>query len=328
MSASVSASRLQDFATTPHTLENGIRGEIFTLDSHSPAHWADIISGANGPPVKLAAQLFMPAKVRGPVPAVILVPGSTGVNRAHARHAASLSSHGIAAFIVDSFGGRGISHTYHDQRPMTFAAGTYDVLVAARRLMDEARIRADRIGAMGPSRGGSAVLQAAMQPVAHAVLGGKRELRAVLPMYPSGIFQFLNPKTGGTAIRVSMGDADKWTLLSTVQGYVNAIRLCGGDISLKVWRDAEHSFDRPDVPLTFIEDGLESTRAPIYYLSDQGHFHDLQTGLEDPTLTEHELRITIHDRYGHKGCSLGSKPGQPEMFTEDMLRFFKSTLLE
>ena len=88
MGDAVSAARLQDFDRVAHVLANGIRGEIVALDSHSPLHWADIVSGANGMPVRVWAQLFIPRNASGPVPAVVLVPGSTGINTTHARHAA------------------------------------------------------------------------------------------------------------------------------------------------------------------------------------------------------------------------------------------------
>ena len=91
--------------------------------------------------------------------------------------------------------------------------------------------------------------------------------------------------------------------------------------------DAEHSFDRPEVPLTFIPDGVESTRAPVYYLDEHANFYDLYSGKSNPLLTGSELRTEIHDRFGHEGCTLGAKPGQPELFTEDMLSFFRRTLI-
>lgn len=324
--ADVQSARIQDFSGTPIQLENGIVGSILEFESGTPDAWFQIVSGKGMAPARVQMQLFLPQR-QGRHALVFLIPGSTGINRAHVRHANSLTDSGIAACIVDSFGSRGITHTYHDQRQLTFSAGTYDLLRAAATMMKDERIDADRMGAMGPSRGGTSALQAAMTPLAEAVLGRGNAFRAVLPMYPSGIFQFLTPHTGKTSIRVTMGDSDKWTLLSAVQGYCNAIRLCGGDVALKVWRDAEHSFDRPDVPLTFIPDGLESTRAPVYYLDEQGHFYDLYTGQSNPTLTESALRAEIHERFGHEGCTLGSKPGQPEMFTQDMLTFFKSKLL-
>ncbi len=324
--ADVNSARIPDFSGTPIRLDNGIEGQILEFESGTPDTWSQIITGKGLTRLQVHLQLFIPPG-EGRRALVFLIPGSTGINRAHVRHANSLTGQGIAACIVDSFGSRGITHTYHDQRQLTFSAGTYDLLRAAATLMQDRRINAEALGAMGPSRGGTSVLQAAMTPLAEAVLGKGNAFKAVLPMYPSGIFQFMTPHTGRTAIRITMGDSDKWTLLSAIQGYCNAIRLCGGDIALKVWRDAEHSFDRPDMPLTFVPDGLESTRAPVYYLDEQGNFYNLYTGLPDPSLTEADLRKEIHLRFGHEGCSLGSKPGQPELFTEDMLAFFKDKLL-
>ena len=41
---------------------------------------------------------------------VLLVPGSTGINTSHLKHAATLTCAGIGC-VIDSFGARGITHT-------------------------------------------------------------------------------------------------------------------------------------------------------------------------------------------------------------------------
>ena len=226
--------------------------------------------------------------------------------------------------MVDSFGARGITHTY-DQRLLTYSAGTYDVLAAANPDgLGRGRLRAHRRD--GPSRGGSAVLQAAMRPLADAVLGRQNGLRAVLPMYPSGVFQFFRPAVGATRIGIAMGDVDRWTLLSTVQGYAQAIRLSGGDVRVTVWPGAAHSFDREDVPITCVEQGVESTLAPVYYLSDLGYFCDSNGENEDYALTESALRDRIHQQYGRQGVLAGQRPGQPASFTQFLVEFFGSAL--
>lgn len=306
-------------------LANGICGIPKKIQSKTPNNFSDIVSGTAGGDVALNAQIFYPLNITGPVPIVILVPGSTGINTSHLKHATTLTSIGIGACVLDSFGPREITQTYHDQRLLTFSAGTYDVLAATAHLMKLDRVDPERIGAMGPSRGGFAVLQAAMRPLADAVLGHEKALCAVLPMYPSGVFQFFKPDTGRTKIGIAMGDGDRWTLLSTAQAYAHSIRLCGGNIRMNVWHDADHSFDREDVPVTYVETGVESTRAPIYYLNDRGYFCDSNGENENTELTEEALRAYIHDRYGNKGSWLGSRPGQPETFTQYLTDFFSNS---
>jgi dienelactone hydrolase len=327
MSDNLSSASVTVSATEPLVLANGIRGIPRVIPSRTPQHFSEIVSGTAQGAVTLNAQAFLPDGADGPVPMVLLVPGSTGINTSHLKHAATLTCAGIGACVVDSFGARGITHTYHDQRLLTYSAGTYDVLAAARTLMDWDAVDSARIGAMGPSRGGSAVLQAAMRPLADAVLGRQNGLRAVLPMYPSGVFQFFRPAVGATRIGIAMGDVDRWTLLSTVQGYAQAIRLSGGDVRVTVWPGAAHSFDREDVPITYVEQGVESTLAPVYYLSDLGYFCDSNGENEDYALTESALRDRIHQQYGRQGCWLGSAPGQPASFTQFLVEFFGSALL-
>lgn len=324
----VQRAKVRNFGSEPIRLENGAIGRICKFESQTPAHWAHIIDGTGGPKVTLDGQLFLPAGATKPSPVVIVVPGSTGVNTSQIGHARTLTSMGIGAFVVDYFSARGIIDTYKDQRQLTFCAGSYDVLAATAFLMDRPEIDARRIGAMGGSRGGTQVIKAATRQLADVVLGKGRALRSVLSQYPSGIFQFASPRTGDTVLRIVMGDSDKWTMVSVVQGYANAIRLCGGRISMRIWRDAEHSFDRPETPLHFLPEGVETSQAPVYFLNDQGQFLSQETNEPLPGLTEVQLRLDVHARFAKSGCSLGSKPGQPESFKEDMTTFFKQTLLQ
>ena len=69
-----------------------------------------------------------------------------------------------------------------------------------------------------------------------------------------------------------------------------------------VWPGAAHSFDREDVPITYVEQGVESTLAPVYYLSDLGYFCDSNGENEDYALTESALRDRIHQQYGRQGA--------------------------
>lgn len=326
--AGMSSAKISNFDTEALVLSNGIKGELFSVESRTPQHWADVIDGnvlRSSASVAIPAQLFLPRNAQK-APVVVFAVGSSGVNNSHTLYAQMLTDMGIGACLTDSFGPRGISVTYHDQRQLTYSASTYDLLVVIRALMAMDRINPERIGAIGPSRGGTAVLQASMRQLADPVLGAGRGLHAVLSMYPSGMFQFLNPDIGNTRIRVSMGDADRWTPLASAQAYANSIRLRGGRIDMNVYRDGEHSFDRADIPVMFVEDGVEFSRAPLCFISDNGYFCDFN-GKEYRDINEREMRQDLHERFSHRGCSIGSKPGQPERFAEELKAFFQETLL-
>ena len=185
------------------------------------------------PRVTVDGKLFLPASDNrantGKLPLVMIVPGSLGVAPSHLSHAETLTRAGLATFVLDSFGARGVTSTVANQTQFSFAASAYDVLAAWKVLAGLPEIDAARIGAQGHSRGGSAVLTAATRRFADAVVGPGSGLSGVLAAYPWSGHQFCDPRTGATTIRVLMGDADEWCSPMQVQGHCQAIRISGGN---------------------------------------------------------------------------------------------------
>jgi dienelactone hydrolase len=209
-----------------------------------------------------------------------------------------------------------------NQTQYSFAASAYDVLAAWRVLAALPEIDPARIGAQGHSRGGSAVLTASTRRFADAVLGPGRGLAAVLAAYPWSGHQFLDPRIGGTRLRVLMGDRDEWCSLQQVQGHLQAIRLTGGEVSLRVFGGAAHSFDR-GTPLVRVADAAVAPGAPTTYLADDGACIHPLTGRPDFALTDRDVAVYgLKAGYGVKGAGLGSREGEAAAFREDMLAFW------
>jgi dienelactone hydrolase len=199
----------QPFHERVVTLNNGIVGRAVAFASANPRHYEDIVQKRDMPAVTLHAKLFVPRGVTK-APAVIIAPGSGGVNPWMLVHAKALTDSGIAVLLVDPFGGRGVRDTIAGQGQFSFAASTWDVFAAMRALEREADIDTTRLGAMGFSRGGISVLQAAVRPLAEAALGPGKALRAVVAGWPWCGFQFADPHTAPTAVRFAVADADNW----------------------------------------------------------------------------------------------------------------------
>ena len=79
----------------------------------------------------------------------MIVPGSLGVAPSHVAHAEALTRAGLATFVLDSFGARGVTSTVANQTQFSFAASAYDVLAAWKVLASLPEIDATRIGAQG-----------------------------------------------------------------------------------------------------------------------------------------------------------------------------------
>ena len=308
-------------------LANSVVGRPIVFGTANPANYHEAISRSQTMArCEIDGQLFLPKGAARKVPAVIVVPGSLGVGPAHMAHAERYNALGVATFVIDPFGSRGVTSTVSNQAQYSFAASAHDVLAAVKVLAERPEIDATRIGAQGHSRGGSAVLTAAMERLAATVLDPTLRLRAVYAAYPWCGHQFLDPDTGRTRVRAIIGDRDDWCLPQQVQGYMQAIRLRGGDVSFRLVADAAHSFDR-EMPLTKIEEASVAPGAPTAYIADDGAFLHPVRGVADASITDIDLMYyAIAAGYGVRGANFGSKPGQPELFREDATAFWKAAL--
>ena len=310
------------------TFASGVTGRNLDVPSASPLNYYQALSTpADMPRTVVDGNLFLPAaeRPRGGWPLVIVAPGSLGVDETHLRHADALTTAGLAVFVLDSFGARGITSTVTNQTQYSFAASAWDVLAAWRVLSALPEIDAGRIGAQGHSRGGAAVLTAATRRFADAVLGRGVGLTAVLAAYPWSGHQFLDPAVGATRIRVLMGDRDDWCSVQQVQGHLQAIRLAGGDVSLRLFGGAAHSFDR-EISIRRIEDARVAPGGPTAYIADDGAYVHPLSGA-DPKLTDRDVAVyNLKAGYGVRGATLGSTGRQAAEFREDMLEFWSTAL--
>jgi len=317
------------------TFASAVTGRNLEVPSASPLNYHQAVSAqAEMSRAVVDGKLFLPAAAPRPPgaarpggwPLVIVVPGSLGVDATHLAHAETLTGAGLAVFVLDSFGARGITSTVTNQTQYSFAGSAWDVLAAWRVLSTLPEIDATRIGAQGHSRGGSAVLTAATRRFADAALGPGLGLAAVLAAYPWSGHQFLDPAVGATRIRVLMGDRDDWCSVQQVQGHVQAIRLTGGEVSLRLFGGAEHSFDRA-MPVFRIADARVAPGAPTAYLAADGAYVHPLTGRADPALTDRDVAVYgLKAGYGVRGASLGGKDSEATEFRDDMLTFWSEAL--
>ena len=306
----------------------GVRGVTIDVPSANPlSYWQAISEPAAMPRVSLDGKLFVPSGARGRVPVVAIVPGSLGIAATHLTHAETLLGLGIAAFVLDPFGPRGVTSTVANQTQFSFAASAFDVAATVAVLAKRPEIDPARIGLQGHSRGGSAVLTAVTRRFCEAVHDRTLSVRAVLAAYPWCGHQFLDPDVGATEVRAIVGDQDDWVSAQQVQGHVQAIRLRGAPASVRIVAGAEHSFDRAE-PLQRFEDARVSPGAPTAYLADDGAFIHPATGEADAKLVDRDISVyALKAGYGVRGATLGSQGGQNALFRDDMIAFFRRTLL-
>ena len=200
--------------------------------------------------VVISGLLAVPAG-RGPFPAVMLLHGCSGLPSGTIEGwGPVLRGWGHATFVVDSFGGRGLSSVCRDALRLLGTERIADAYGALRLLVTHPRIDADRIALMGFSHGGIATLGSATEwaratygtPAAGASRGAR--FRAFLPFYPYCNAEVPDMVFGpATPVRIHIGERDDWTPARTCVALAAAARAAGGDVETTVYPDARHSFD-------------------------------------------------------------------------------------
>lgn len=307
---------------------NGCVGRNLEIETANPTNYYQVISTPRDMQrAVIDAKLFLPRRAVRAVGVVIVVPGSLGVAPSHLAHAETFTNLGLAACVIDPFGTRGVTSTVANQAQYSFAASAYDVLATVRTLARMPEIVSSRIGAQGHSRGGSAVLTAAMRRFSGPAPGVPSRLHAVYAAYPWCGHQFLDPDVGDTAVRAVIGDRDDWCLPQQVQGYVQAIRLRGGHATLRIFGGAGHSFDR-GTPIETIAEAAVSPDAPNGYVANDGALIHPLTGAPDATLVDRDLFVYgLKAGYGRTGAKIGSHGDDAAAFRSDMIDFWSEHML-
>jgi dienelactone hydrolase len=218
-------------------------------------------NGEGAAPTVLDAYLFRPA-AEGRRPALVFLHGCGGLISRVTRKilvrelawADEFNKRGWVVLMVDSFTPRG--------RTQMCAPATYEPEVARKRPADayaalawlqaQPLVRGDRIGLVGWSQGGGAVLAtvAAGEPARPAALP-QGDFRAAVAFYP-GACRAIAQRPGWSAaipLLVLMGELDVWTPLAPCRDFLATdAAASGAPLALQTYPGAYHDFDWPDLP--------------------------------------------------------------------------------
>jgi dienelactone hydrolase len=207
----------------------------------------------------VAGDLVLPPAAPGRVPAMVIAHGSGGIlpgrEDAWARR---LNAVGIASFVVDSFGPRGLTSTATDQSRLSTMANVADALSALRLLATHPRIDPARIGVIGFSRGGQVALYSALEPVRRSIVDDARRFAAHVALYPSCSIPYHARQVTGAPILMLLGAADDYTPPKRCHAYADWFRGRGAPVQVAEYAGAYHDFDLP-VPPRFLR-RLQSAR--------------------------------------------------------------------
>lgn len=247
------------FAQAPATSPLAGRIEVHAVRSTTLSGPAFLTRAAGGE-VLLGGELRLPVGARPKVPAVVLVHGSGGVGSGVDAWARVLNEAGIAAFILDSFSGRGIVSTVENQDQLHSLAMMLDAYRALDVLAAHPRIQADRVAVMGFSKGAVASVFSASERFRSAY-GSTNRFAAHIGMYTPCNTRFEgDTKVTGAPIRMYHGVADDYVSVGPCRDFAVELKAAGADVALTEYAGAQHSFDSPTIPVLVPVPKAQSTR--------------------------------------------------------------------
>jgi dienelactone hydrolase len=281
------------------TLADGLVGRI-ELKSYTPASQRPLITRSflADPPVVIHGELSLPATSAlqrgGRFPAVILAHGTGGVSqeREHA-WAKRFNSWGIAAFILDSYAGRGIKAPIYSTSPRFthFAAHLLDAYRALQLLSTHPKIDASRIALMGFSRGGEVAVNAVFERFrAGALDKARHRFAAYIPFYPYCNFRYVGSTLAAAPMLMLLGGADEMTEPKPCENYARWLKAAGIPLRVVVYPGAHHGFDRMG-PVTYDPNYLGIRSCEAEYDVDSLKIRRLDTGAPLPTKEANEAWV-------------------------------------
>jgi dienelactone hydrolase len=246
-----------------------LRAAIAALALSAPAQAASAVETVNflslDGHTNLTAHLSRP-EGDAPRPALVMMHGCSGLVDGKGRifqmyrlWARSLVVQGYMALVVDSATPRGFGQTCSagPQRATMVRDRPKDAYAALQYLQAQPFVRADRVGLMGWSQGGGAVLLSINDKSIGRPAGLALDFSAAVSFYPGSCSEKLQSKpftgvepaswTTKVPLLTLMGEADTWTPFPPCEAFLTAAKARGNPVELKSYPMAVHAFDAPNL---------------------------------------------------------------------------------
>ena len=224
------------------------RLEIYSIETLTLTDQQFLLGAKDGTPARIGAELRLPPGTAR-IPAVVLIHGSGGVGANVDAWAQALNAMGIAALILDTFTGRGISQTITDQSQLSSFSMIVDAYKGLELLSRHPRIDPTRIAVMGFSKGGFASLYSSVKRFQRLWGTPGIEFAAYISFYTRCDAPLLEDENvSDRPIRLFHGSADDYVPVEPTRRYVDRLKHAGKDVELTVYEGARHAFDNPLYP--------------------------------------------------------------------------------
>ncbi len=235
------------------TLADGRTGTI-AFEALTPKSARDLVLRKPAEKTVIAGVLTLPDSAgaegasQAKFPAMVVIHGSSGVLKNGWAWAKRLNEMGVATFVIDNFTGRGVKETATDQSRLSPAADAAGALAALHLLATHPLIDPKRIGVIGFSRGGSAAINTALDPIRLAVIDNGLRFVAHVALYPGCAVPYISGHLDGSPILMLLGGKDDYTPASNCLAYADQLRAHGASVRVVVYPDANHGFDSDAPP--------------------------------------------------------------------------------
>jgi len=208
----------------------------------------------HGEPTRLAGMLYRPEGA-GPHPGIVGLHGCSGlfnrngtVKLRDEAWAELLRARGYVVVLVDSFGVRGVSTVCGGAVSVRSSRERpYDAYAALDYLRSLPLVNAQRIGLVGWSHGGGALLYSIDAAARARARSPGAEFRAAVAFYPAScsVRAQRGGWSSGTQTLVLIGEKDDWTRAPPCTDFVDLAQRNGTQIEVVVYPDSYHDFDWP-----------------------------------------------------------------------------------
>lgn len=191
------------------------------------------------------AELYLPPRA-APAGAVVVLHGCDGIELHYRQWAQRLADWGYAALLIDSFGPRGFQEVCNRGLLVPPEAQARDAFDGAAYLRAAPQVHAQRVGVIGFSHGGWAVLKAVLVGLVRRP--NEPAFDAAVAFYPGCDPRDPPGRSLETDTLILIGDADDWTPATRCAKWCDSVQTHGHVLHMKIYPGARHGFDSPRLP--------------------------------------------------------------------------------
>jgi dienelactone hydrolase len=198
---------------------------------------------------QIQGYLSFPSAQSGPVPLMLIMHSSGGIHARDWFFARTLNDMGVATFVIDSFGPRGLTKVYEDKTAFGEFEQAIDALTAIEVLRTDSRIDFSRLGAMGRSLGGQTAVRLTLQVSRDQLPKKGPGLSLAISITPGCTSQQQDRRMmPGSQVWLFLADKDAAPYQRCIS-YVEKMKAAGGDAQFKVYANSFHTFDGSPKPV-------------------------------------------------------------------------------